>query len=117
MIHISFDSIFIFSFYFFIFLLGNYEAFCRTRLELLENQTKQYNWEQDQIAHMKNYIARFGHGSAKLARQAQSKEKTLAKMVAQGLTDRVVDDKTLNFYFPSCGTIPPPVSLHFRCFR
>lgn len=89
---------------------GNYEAFCRTRLELLENQMKQYNWEQDQIAHMKNYIARFGHGSAKLARQAQSKEKTLAKMVAQGLTDKVVDDKTLNFCFPSCGTIPPPVS-------
>jgi hypothetical protein len=27
-----------------------------------------------------NYIARFGHGSAKLARQAQSKEKTLAKV-------------------------------------
>lgn len=91
---------------------GNYEAFCRTRLELLENQMKQYNWEQDQIAHMKNYIARFGHGSAKLARQAQSKEKTLAKMVAQGLTDKVVDDKTLNFSFPSCGTIPPPVSLN-----
>ncbi len=28
------------------------------------------------------YIARFGHGSAKLARQAQSKEKTLEKMVS-----------------------------------
>ena len=48
-----------------------------------------YQWEQDQIAHMKNYIARFGHGSAKLARQAQSKEKTLAKMVAGGLTEKV----------------------------
>lgn len=90
---------------------GNYEQFIRTRMELLENQSKQYNWEQDQIAHMKNYIARFGHGSAKLARQAQSKEKTLAKMVAQGLTERVVDDKTLNFSFPSCGTIPPPVIM------
>ncbi|KAG0696702.1 ATP-binding cassette sub-family F member 2 [Chionoecetes opilio] len=32
---------------------GNYDAFVRTRLELLENQMKQYNWEQDQIAHMK----------------------------------------------------------------
>ena len=81
------------------------------RMELLENQVKQYNWEQDQIAHMKNYIARFGHGSAKLARQAQSKEKTLAKMVAQGLTEKVVNDKVLNFYFPSCGTIPPPVIM------
>lgn len=38
---------------------------------------KQYNREQEEIAHMKEYIARFGHGSAKLARQAQSKEKTV----------------------------------------
>lgn len=90
---------------------GNYDAFVRTRLELLENQMKQYNWEQDQIAHMKNYIARFGHGSAKLARQAQSKEKTLAKMVAGGLTEKVISDKTVVFYFPSCGTIPPPVIM------
>ncbi|KAI5729255.1 hypothetical protein M8J76_000679 [Diaphorina citri] len=90
---------------------GNYEAFCKTRLELLENQMKQYNWEQDQIAHMKNYIARFGHGSAKLARQAQSKEKTLAKMVNQGLTDKVTTDKTVTFTFPSCGKIPPPVIM------
>lgn len=39
------------------------------------------------------YIARFGHGSAKLARQAQSKEKTMAKMVAVGLTEKVVTEK------------------------
>lgn len=32
---------------------GNYDAFIRTRMELLENQMKQYNWEQDQINHMK----------------------------------------------------------------
>lgn len=32
---------------------GNYDAFVRTREEQLENQMKQYNWEQDQIAHMK----------------------------------------------------------------
>lgn len=90
---------------------GNYDAFVKTRLELLENQFKQYQWEQDQIAHMKNYIARFGHGSAKLARQAQSKEKTLAKMVAGGLTEKVSKDKTLTFYFPDCGKIPPPVIM------
>lgn len=44
---------------------------------------------------LQNYIARFGHGSAKLARQAQSKEKTLQKMVASGLTEKVVNDKVL----------------------
>jgi len=90
---------------------GNYDAFVRTRAELMENQDKRYQWEQDQIAHMKNYIARFGHGSAKLARQAQSKEKTLAKMVAGGLTEKVKSDRSLSFYFYSCGTIPPPVVM------
>merc|ERR1719277_839313 len=77
----------------------------------MEAQMKQYNWEQDQIAHMKNYIARFGHGSAKLARQAQSKEKTLAKMVAGGLTEKVTSQHSVSFYFYSCGEIPPPVIM------
>jgi len=90
---------------------GNYDAFVKTRLELLENQSKRYQWEQDQIAHMKNYIARFGHGSAKLARQAQSKEKTLAKMVAGGLTEKVQTERNVSFYFYSCGEIPPPVVM------
>jgi ATP-binding cassette subfamily F protein 2 len=88
---------------------GNYDQFVQTRMELETNQQKRYQWEQDQIAHMKNYIARFGHGSAKLARQAQSKEKTLKKMVDSGLTEKVVGDKTLSFYFPDCGKLPPPV--------
>uniref|UniRef100_A0A8C1F6F1 ATP-binding cassette sub-family F member 2 n=1 Tax=Cyprinus carpio carpio TaxID=630221 RepID=A0A8C1F6F1_CYPCA len=73
---------------------GNYDQYVKTREELEENQMKRFNWEQDQI----NYIARFGHGSAKLARQAQSKEKTLQKMVASGLTERVVNDKVLTLY-------------------
>merc|ERR1719457_121394 len=90
---------------------GNYDTFMRTKMELEEAQMKQYNWEQDQIAHMKNYIARFGHGSAKLARQAQSKEKTLAKMVADGLTEKVASMHSVSFNFLSCGEIPPPVIM------
>lgn len=67
---------------------GNYDAYIRNRAELEENQMKKYKWEQEQIKDMKEYIARFGHGSAKLARQAQSKEKTLEKMVrSQGTQD------------------------------
>jgi len=83
----------------------------KTRGEQVEAQMKLYNWEQEQIAHMKEYIARFGHGSAKLARQAQSKEKTLAKMVADGLTQKVVSDRTVSFQFYDCGKIPPPVIM------
>merc|ERR1719195_1172452 len=90
---------------------GNYDTFIKTKQNYLKIKKKKYQWEQDQIAHMKNYIARFGHGSAKLARQAQSKEKTLAKMVAEGLTEKVTTERSHSFYFYSCGTIPPPVIM------
>lgn len=88
---------------------GNYDQYVQTRSELEENQMKQYKWEQEQIAGMKEYIARFGHGSAKLARQAQSKEKTLAKMERGGLAEKVSRDKILTFRFVDVGKLPPPV--------
>lgn len=91
------------------FYTGNYDQYVQTRSELEENQMKQYKWEQEQIANMKEYIARFGHGSAKLARQAQSKEKTLAKMERGGLTEKVVRDRVLVFRFTDVGKLPPPV--------
>uniref|UniRef100_A0A2K5CZN8 ABC-transporter extension domain-containing protein n=1 Tax=Aotus nancymaae TaxID=37293 RepID=A0A2K5CZN8_AOTNA len=75
---------------------SNYDQYVKTQLELKENQMKRFHWEQDQIAQMKNYNARFGHGSAKLAQQAQSKKK---KMM------------TLSFYFPPCGKRPPPIIM------
>lgn len=90
---------------------GNFDMFIKTREELETNQMKRYNKEQEEIAHMKNYIARFGHGSAKLARQAQSKEKTLKKMVDNGLTEKVVAEKSISFRFYDCGDIPPPVIM------
>jgi len=88
---------------------GNYDMYVQTRRELEENQMKQYNYEQDQIKQMKQYIAKFGHGTAKLAKQAQSKEKTLEKMMRSGLTERVVQERALDFKFPDPGHIPPPV--------
>lgn len=96
-----------------VYYSGNYDAYVRTRASLEENQMKRYQWEQDQIAHMKDYIARFGHGSAKLARQAQSKEKVLAKMEAAGLAEKVVADKTLSFRFADAGKLAPPVLCFF----
>lgn len=32
-------------------------------------------------------------------------------MVAGGLTEKVENDKTVSFHFPSCGPIPPPVIM------
>jgi len=88
---------------------GNYDQYEKTKSEVEEQQMKAYQWEQDQIAHMKNYIARFGHGSAKLAKQAQSKEKTLAKMVEKGLTEKVVGQKNVSFKFINTDKLAPPV--------
>ncbi|ETW08928.1 hypothetical protein H310_01411 [Aphanomyces invadans] len=90
---------------------GNYDTYVKTKQEKEENQMKKYAWEQDQIKHMKDYIARFGHGSAKLARQAQSKEKTLAKMVREGLTEKVVKEVEGDFKFPNPERLPPPVLM------
>jgi ATP-binding cassette subfamily F protein 2 len=90
---------------------GNYDQFVKTRMELLENQAKRYDWEQAQLQHMKDYVARFGHGSAKLARQAQSKEKVMNKMVAAGLTEKVAQEKVKQFYFFDPGEVPPPVIM------
>jgi len=96
---------------------GNYDTFVKTKREKEVNQMKKYNWEQDQIAHMKEYIARFGHGNSKMVRQAHSKEKVLEKMKAEGLTEKPVDDKRFNFAFPNPSHLPPPVlafqNVHF----
>nr|CCC94549.1 putative ABC transporter [Trypanosoma congolense IL3000] len=92
---------------------GNYDQYCITRAEKESNQMRRFQWEQNQIKSMKEYIARFGHGSAKLARQAQSKEKTLARMTRGGLTENVAKDRQVNFWFPCAGPLPPPM-LQFR---
>ena len=88
---------------------GDFDTYIRTRGELEENQMKKFKWEQEQISHMKEYIARFGHGSAKLARQAQSKEKTLEKMVRSGLTEKVQTDSVIKIAFTDVPKLPPPV--------
>jgi ATP-binding cassette, subfamily F, member 2 len=88
---------------------GNYDQFVKTKQEKDENQRKQYKWEQEQIKSMKDYIARFGHGTSKNAKQAQSKEKVLAKMIRAGLTPKPEEEKLLNFKFTDPGHLPPPV--------
>jgi ABC-type Mn2+/Zn2+ transport system ATPase subunit len=88
---------------------GNYDQFIKTREEKEEEQEKRYKAEQDQIQHMKTYVARFGQGNAKMAKQAQSKEKTLDKMLKGGLTEKVQHEKSLDFRFPDPQKLAPPV--------
>jgi len=88
---------------------GNYDQYVQTRSEKEENQMRTYKTEQDQMKHMKDYIARFGHGSAKLARQAKSREKALSRMEGKGLTEAVRKDKRVAFRFPPCEDLSPPI--------
>lgn len=92
-----------------VYYSGNYDSFIQTRSEKDEEQEKRYKAEQDQIKHMKTYVARFGQGNAKMAKQAQSKEKVLDKMLKSGLTDKVEHEKALDFKFPDPPKLAPPV--------
>lgn len=84
---------------------GNYDQFVKTKNEKNENQMKQYLLEQEQIASVKALIAR---GSL-VAKQAQSREKALQKMMRAGLTEKPEEEKPLNFRFSDPGHLPPPV--------
>ena len=72
---------------------------------------KKYSKEQVDIAKMKEYVARFGHGSRKLAKQGKSKEKLLNKRLAEGLTEAVYREKTVSFKFAEVSALPSPVMM------
>jgi len=87
---------------------GNYDSYVKTRVELETNQMKQYAKQQDEIAHIKKFIASAGT-YANLVKQAKSKQKILDKMEADGLIPAVVPDKVFSFKFPDVEKLPPPV--------
>jgi ATP-binding cassette subfamily F protein 2 len=87
---------------------GNYDSYIKTRTELETNQMKSYNKQQEEIAHIKKFIASAGT-YANLVRQAKSRQKILDKMEADGLIEKVVPDRVFTFRFPDVEKLPPPV--------
>jgi ATP-binding cassette subfamily F protein 2 len=87
---------------------GNYDSYIKTRAELETNQMKQYNKQQEEIAHIKKFIASAGT-YANLVRQAKSRQKILDKMEADGLIEKVIPDRVFSFRFPPVEKLPPPV--------
>jgi ATP-binding cassette subfamily F protein 2 len=67
---------------------GNYDTYVQTRRDQDMVQWRQYEAEQRDIAEIKDFIARFGHGTVKMVRQAQSREKLLQKKLEAGLTPK-----------------------------
>eukprot|EP01112_Ceratiomyxa_fruticulosa_P007176 TRINITY_DN1850_c0_g1_i1.p1 TRINITY_DN1850_c0_g1~~TRINITY_DN1850_c0_g1_i1.p1 ORF type:complete len:662 (+),score=156.45 TRINITY_DN1850_c0_g1_i1:246-1988(+) len=83
---------------------GNYDTFVKTKAENDTNQMKQYHKQQEEIAHIKQFISSCGTYS-NLVRQAKSREKVLNKMEEAGLIEKVQDDRHFTFSFNDCGQL------------
>ncbi|KAJ6571881.1 P-loop containing nucleoside triphosphate hydrolase protein [Mycena capillaripes] len=87
---------------------GNYSTYVRTKQENEVNQMKAYNKQQDEIAHIKKFIASAGT-YANLVRQAKSKQKIIDKMEAEGLIEKIEVGRPLRFHFEDIRRLPPPI--------
>lgn len=87
---------------------GNYDLYHRIKSENETNQMKAYHKQQEEIVHIKKFIASAGT-YANLVRQAKSRQKILDKMEADGFIQPVIPDKVFNFRFADVEKLPPPV--------
>ena len=87
---------------------GNYDSYIKTRSEQETNQMKAYAKQQEEIAHIKKFIASAGT-YANLVRQAKSRQKILDKMEADGFIQKVAEDRVFTFRFADVEKLPPPV--------
>ncbi|KAK0499662.1 P-loop containing nucleoside triphosphate hydrolase protein [Armillaria luteobubalina] len=91
-----------------VYYTGNYTVYVRTKKENEVNQMKAYNKQQEEILHIKKFIASAGT-YANLVRQAKSKQKILDKMEAAGLIEKIEMAKPLRFNFEDIRKLPPPI--------
>ena len=87
---------------------GNYDTYIKTRTEQEVNQMKAYEKQQEEIKHIKKFIASAGT-YANLVRQAKSRQKILDKMEADGFIQPVIPDRVFTFRFADVEKLPPPV--------
>lgn len=87
---------------------GNYDSYSKTRAENETNQMKAYHKQQEEIVHIKKFIASAGT-YANLVRQAKSRQKILDKMEADGFIQPVAADRVFTFRFADVDKLPPPV--------
>lgn len=87
---------------------GNYSMYVQTREEQDRNQMTLYKKQQEEIAHIKQFIASCGT-YANLVRQAQSRQKQLDKMIEAGLIEMPWTDPEFRFKFPETGALAPPL--------
>lgn len=86
---------------------GSYDTFLRVRAEQRANQESMATQQNRKVAHLQQFIARFGRGHKKMARQAQSRMKLLGKIQEEAVAVDY-DDPYLKLDFPSAPELPPP---------
>ncbi|KAF9226956.1 hypothetical protein BS17DRAFT_749261 [Gyrodon lividus] len=91
-----------------LYYTGNYSTYVRTKGENEVNQMKAYHKQQEEIAHIKKFIASAGT-YANLVKQAKSKQKIIDKMEAAGLIEKVETPRPLRFHFEDIRKLPPPI--------
>jgi ATP-binding cassette subfamily F protein 2 len=87
---------------------GNYSTYVRTKAENETNQMKAYHKQQEEIKHIKDFIASAGT-YANLVKQAKSKQKIIDKMEAAGFIEKILEPKALMFNFEEVRKLPPPI--------
>ncbi|KAI5821928.1 P-loop containing nucleoside triphosphate hydrolase protein [Schizophyllum commune Tattone D] len=90
-----------------VYYTGN-STYIKTKAKNEVNQMKAYNKQQEEIAHIKKFIASAGT-YANLVKQAKSKQKIIDKMEAAGLVEKVEQPRPLRFNFEDIRKLPPPV--------
>ena len=86
---------------------GDYDSFVKNKKINDEAQQKKYEAEQKKLEDMRLFIERNAAGNQ--SKQAQSRQKEMDKMIANGLTESVVPEVEVTFAFIECGKLPPPV--------
>ncbi len=92
---------------------GNYSTFEDTRAQQMELQQNAYAKQQDKIAHLQKFIARFKAKASK-AKQAQSRVKALDRMERLA---PVLASADFNFEFKEPANLPNPMlAMEDACF-
>lgn len=83
---------------------GNYDQYVKTKSELDTNTIKAYKKQQEDIEHIRAFIASCGT-FANLVKQAQSKQKIIDKMEAAGLIQMPFVEPIFRFKFHDAGKV------------
>jgi len=86
---------------------GNYDTFVKVRAEHRAHQAADSKIHERKVAHIKQFISRFGQGHKKMAKQAQSRQKQLLRLQNEA-SEMDFDDPYLKLEFPSATRLPPP---------